>query len=191
MSAPRTAPTDVPAGYRLHATLDLKEDPRAAAVIQVGFASAVAALIAVALLLDLPFDGSWHPAVVAAITAAACVAYMVVHEATHGTALWWLTKVRPTFAVRLPYLVTGSPALISRRQAIAIALAPVVLWGLVLLTLLRDLPAELFLTVYVVLVLNVAGSAGDALQAYAFARLPADALIRDDGRVTTVYLPDR
>ena len=191
MSAASTAPTEVPVGYRLHSTLDLKEDPRAAVTIQVGFAAAVAGLVAAALLLDLPLDGSWHPAVVAAVTVAACVVYMVVHEATHGAVLWWLTKVRPTFAVRLPYLVTGSPALISRRQAVVVALTPVVLWGLVLLDLLRDLPAELFLTVYVVLVLNVAGSAGDALQAHAFARLPADALVRDDGRVTEVFLPDR
>ena len=191
MSAASTAPTEVPAGYRLHSTLDLKENPRAAVTIQVGFAAAVAALIAVALLLDLPLDGSWHPAVVAALTVAACLVYMVAHEAIHGVFLWWLTKVRPTFAVRLPYLVTGSPALISRRHAIVVALAPVVLWGLVLLSLVRDLPSELFLTVYVVLVINVASSAGDALQAYAFARLPADALVRDDGRVTQVFLPVR
>ena len=113
---------------------------------------------------------------------------MALHELTHAGLLWALTGTRPTVGVRLPYLVTGSQALLSRRTALTVALGPLVLWGLVLLGLLAVVPADLFLTVYVLVGLNLAGSAGDLLQAWRIARLPSSALVRDDGRRTTVHL---
>lgn len=57
------------------------------------------------------------------------------------------------------------------------------------MTLLVTLPSQFFFSVYIVTILNFAGSSGDYFQAYAVAKLPPTALIQDDGRVTTVYLP--
>lgn len=178
-----------PADYAVDSILDLKEDRRAAVTIQVGFAAVVGVMVALAVLLDLPLDSSWSGWVVAGVTVAACLLFMVLHELTHGLVLWVLTRVPPTYAVRLPYLVTGSQALLRRREAVAVALAPLLLWGAVLLVLLSVVPADLFLTVYVLLALNVAAASGDVLQAWVFGRLPQGALVRDDGRQTTVYLP--
>ncbi len=185
----RSGRTHLPDSYRLHSTLDLTRDKRAAITIQAGFGLTVVAMIVVALVLDLPFESTLGTALTITITVAACLAYMVVHELTHAVLLWWLTQERPTVAVRLPYLITGSQALLTRGKAVVVALAPLVLYTVVLLDLLRTLPSQFFLTVYVVLVLNVAGSSGDVLQAYAFLRLPQAALIRDDGNVTSVFLP--
>lgn len=181
--------TDLPDNYRLHSTLDLKQDARAVTTIKVSFALIVAAMIVLALVLDLPFESAFDAGVLTAITVAACLVYMVAHELTHAALLWWLTRERPTVAVRFPYLVTGSQAVLTRSTAVVVALTPLVLYTLVLLDLLRTLPTSFFLTVYVVLVLNVAGSVGDVLQAHAFVRLPAAALIRDDGEETSVFLP--
>ncbi|WNB86953.1 DUF3267 domain-containing protein [Cellulomonas sp. ATA003] len=146
-------------------------------------------MVVAALVLDLPVVSSWSTGTGVAITVAACVATMVVHELTHAVLLRWLTGDRPTVAVRLPYLTTGSEAFLTRGQAVVVALAPLVVLTPVLLGLLRALPPDFFLTVYVVLALNVAGSAGDALQAQAFVTLPRAALVRDDGERTSVYLP--
>lgn len=179
--------TIFPDEYRLASTLDLKEDRRASVTVQAGFAVTIAAMVALVPLLDLPVDSSWPRGLVGVVTVASCVVYMVAHELTHGLLLWWLTGARPTYALRLPYLVTGSRELLSRRVAIAVALAPLTLWSLVLLGLLLALPTELFLTWYVVLGLNVAASAGDVLQALLISRLPRSALIRDDGRQTSVW----
>lgn len=181
--------TDLPDSYRLHSTLDLKEDRPAATIIKVAFALTVAALIVLALVLDLPFASTLSIGASTTITVAACLAYMVVHELTHAVLLWWLTRERPTVAVRFPYLITGSRAILTRGAAVVVALTPLVLYTLVLVDLLRTLPPDFFLTVYVVLVLNVAGSAGDVLQAHAFLKLPHAALIRDDGEETSVFLP--
>ena len=180
---------DLPDSYRLHSRLDLKDDKRAATTIKVAFALTVAAMIALALVLDLPFQSTLSTGVSVSITVVACLAYMVVHELTHAVVLWWLTRERPTVGVRFPYLITGSQAFLTRGRAVVVALTPLVLYTLVLLDLFRSLPSEFFLTVYVVLVLNVAGSAGDVLQARAFFRLPPEALIRDDGEETSVFLP--
>lgn len=181
--------TCLPENYRLHSTLDLKEDKRAATAIKVAFILTVAAMIVLALVLDLPFGSTLSTGASVAITVTACLIYMLVHELTHAAMLWWLTQERPTIRVRLPYLITGSPAILTRSRAVVVALAPTVLYTLVLLDLLRTLPSQFFLTVYVVLVLNVAGSAGDVQQTHAFLRLPRTALIRDTGKETSVFLP--
>ncbi|WP_143780586.1 DUF3267 domain-containing protein [Ornithinimicrobium sp. CNJ-824] len=152
-------------------------------------AGAAAGMVGLALLLDLPVDSAWGPWTVALVTVLACLAYMALHELTHAGLLWALTGTRPTVGVRLPYLVTGSQALLSRRTATTVALGPLVLWGLVLLGLLAVVPDQVFLTGYVLAGLNLAGSAGDLLQAWRVGRLPSSALVRDDGRRTTVHLP--
>lgn len=180
--------TTPPDDYRIASTLDLKEDRRAAGTIRAGFAGAIAVMVGLAVVLDLPLNSPWNGSLVAVVTVASCVVYMVVHELTHGLLLWLLTGVRPSYAVRLPYLATGSQALLTKPVAIVVALAPLVLWGMLLLGLLPTLPAELFLTGYVVLALNLAASSGDVLQAWVISRLPQSALIRDDGRETAVYL---
>lgn len=176
-------------GYRLHSMLDLKEDRRAATTIQAAFALTVVAMVLAAWVLELPLDSTLNVGVTTALTVGACLAYMALHELTHALALWVLTRERPTVAVRLPYLVTGSEALLTRGTAVIVALTPVVLHTSALLGLLATLPSDYFLTTYVVLGLNLAGSAGDVLQARAFLRLPSAALIRDDGQTTSVFLP--
>lgn len=188
-SSVRPRRTELPEHYRLHSTLDLKEDKRAATTIKVAFALTVIAMIVLALVLDLPRGDGLSSGVKVLITVAGCLAYMLVHELTHAVMLWWLTQERPTIRVRFPYLITGSPAFLTRAGAVAVALTPGLLYTLVLLDLLRTLPSQLFVTVYVVLVLNVAGSAGDVLQARGFLKLPRTALIRDNGRETSVFLP--
>lgn len=180
---------ELPATYRLHARIDQKEDRSLARPIALIFASAVAAMAALAVLLDLPLAGWWSRGVTIPVTVAACVTYMVAHELTHGVVLWALTRVRPTFGVRLPYLVTGSPAYLTRTSALAVALAPAVLWGGVLVLMLLVVPDPVFLTVYVVTALHAASCAGDLVYAVVLARLPGPVLVQDSGDVTAVFLP--
>ena len=181
--------TTPPAGYQIASTLDLKADRRAALTIQAGVALTVATAIALAFLLDLPLDSGWSSGVTAVLTVSAVVVYMVAHELTHGAALWVLTRVRPTYAVRLPFLTTGSQALLTRRDAVIVAMAPFLLWAVVLAAVWLTLPQDGLLTTYVLIVLNVAGSVGDAVQAWAVSQLAPGSLVRDDGTETTVFVP--
>lgn len=184
-----SASSTLPAGYRPHGSVDLKRDREQFVAIQVVAVLIVAVMVGPVLLLDLLPAGGWSTWVTIAVTVAACLVYGAVHELTHAGALRLLCDERPTVAVRFPYLITGSPAYLGRRSFAAVALAPSVVWGVVLLVLLMVVPPALVLTVVVVAVLNFAGSSGDYIQTYSTAKLPPGALIQDDGRTTTVFLP--
>lgn len=176
-------------GYSIVSTLDLKDDARASTAVGVAFAAVVTVMAFAAFVLDLPLDSELSGVVVTLVTVASCLVYMPTHELTHALLLWGLTRERPSIGVRLPYLVTGSQALLTRRVAVVVALGPVVLHTILLLALLVTVPNPFFLTVYIVLGLNLASSAGDVLQARGFLRLPGAALVRDDGVTTSTFCP--
>lgn len=168
-------------------TLDLK-DKKAARVVQLLFVLGALAFAAAAILLDLQLASGWGTGVSIVVSVVACLSYMWAHEATHGVLLTAFSGQPSRYAVRFPYLTTGNDAFVSRRAFVVIALGPLLLWGVVLLGLVAVVPADARLTVYILCALNVAGSAGDLYQVWLAARLPGDALLRDDGNETTVMV---
>lgn len=184
-----TDAAELPDSYRRDDTIDLKKDRRLALAVQGGFVVLAALAVAVALLANLPLQSEWNPFVTIVVTVVACLVYMVVHEATHGVVLQILTKVKPSYRMRFPFLTTGGNAHLTPRSAIVVALAPLVLWAIVLIIALLVVPQDWRLTVYVVLALNFAGSSGDIVEAVVLSRQRRDALVRDDGDKIHVFLP--
>ncbi|MDZ4089750.1 MAG: DUF3267 domain-containing protein [Arthrobacter sp.] len=182
---------ELPSAYRQHMTVDLKKDRKFAVAVQGIFVLVVLLAAVAALLLDLPPATSWGPAVTIPVTLAACLVYMAVHEATHGVALHLLTKVKPSYAVRFPFLTTGNHAYLTRRSGIIVALAPTVIWGIVLVVALLTLPPDYLLSAYILLTLNFAGSAGDFVEVYVVSRQQQDALVKDDGNQIHVFVPGK
>lgn len=180
---------ELPPGYRIHRTVDLEKDRKFAVAVQGLFVLVALCAVAAALLLDLPLTSGWSPVVTVPVTLLMCLVYMAVHEATHGFVLQSLTEVRPSYAVRFPFLTTGSRAYLTRRNAVIAALAPSVVWGIVLFVALLTLPADYRLTAYILLALNFAGSAGDFVEVYVVARQQHDALVRDDGGKLHIFAP--
>lgn len=181
--------TELPVTYSAHLTLDLKKDKKVALAVQGIFVSIALVAVGAALLLGLPLQTNWAPVVTILVTLAACLAYMTVHEATHGVTLQLLTKVKPSYKVRFPFLTTGNHAYLTRRSAAIVALPPGVIWGVMVLAALLALPDDYRLTAYVVLALNFAGSAGDIVEAYVVSRQQPEALVQDDGGKIHVFLP--
>lgn len=179
----------LPPLYGPRATIDLKEDRRAAITIQVIFVAIAVTVFGLALVFKFPLSSDLDTWVSIVVTIVACLFYMAAHELTHAGFLWLFSRVRPAITLRFPYLTVGGRGYLNRRSFLIVALAPVIIWGIALVALLVALPPEFFFAVYIVAILNFAGSAGDYLQAYAVAKQPRTALIQDDGRVTTVYLP--
>ena len=179
----------LPSAYLQYLTVDLKKDRKAAVAVQGIFVLVVLLAAAAALLLDVPLATSWGPAVTIPVMLAACLVYMAVHEATHGVALQLLTKARPSYAVRFPFLTTGNHAYLTRRSTVIVALAPAVIWGVVLFIALLTLPADYLLSTYILLTLNFAGSAGDFVEVYVVSRQQQDALVKDDGNQIHVFVP--
>ena len=85
------------------------------------------------------------------------------------------------------YAFAGSNDYYDKRSYIVIALAPIVVWGVVLLVLNLLVPVQWFWIVYWVQVSNISGAAGDLYVTYRFSRLPQDILVQDYGVGMTVY----
>ncbi len=179
---------ELPATYREHRAVNLKDKKFTVAVQGIFLVVALAAL-GVALLRLLPLDTSWSSVLTIPVTLVACIIYMAAHEATHGVLLHMLTKVKPFYAVRFPFLTTGNHAYLTRRSAVIVALAPAVIWGIILIAALSAAPQDYRLTVYILLALNFAGSAGDYVEVYVVTRQQPDALVQDDGNKVRVFIP--
>ncbi len=88
MTVRSSADATVPAGYRLHGTVDLKRDRGQLIAIQVIAVLIVGAMVGPVLLLDLLPAGGWNTGVTIAVTVVACLLYGAVHELTHAAVLW-------------------------------------------------------------------------------------------------------
>lgn len=85
------------------------------------------------------------------------------------------------------YAFAGSEDYYAKKPYIFIALAPVVLWGIVIGVITPLVFGEWFWVVYLIQVANISGAAGDIFVTARFARMPGDILVRDVGVGMRVY----
>ena len=116
------------------------------------------------------------------------VAYIVLHELIHGVFILLFSRKKPCFGFTGAYAYAGSEAHFCKVHYLVIALAPVVLFGVLFAALTAVLPEAWFWPVYFLQILNLSGAAGDCYVTCRFLRLPPDMLVRDTGIVMTVFL---
>ncbi|AGS34827.1 integral membrane protein [Corynebacterium maris DSM 45190] len=182
---------ELPTNYHRYLTVDFKKDRKFSVTLQGIFLAVILIAVTVALIFDLPLTSGWNPVVTTLATLLLLLVYMAAHEATHGVTLRLLTGTQPSYAVRFPFLATSSPLYLTRGSTVIVALAPCLIWGAVLVTALLLVPVDLRLTVYILLALNFAGSAGDYLEAVLALRQRREALLQDEGDCVHVFLPGR
>ena len=85
------------------------------------------------------------------------------------------------------YAYAGSDDCYDKSAYIFIALAPVVLWGVVLALINPFVNAEWFWVVYFIQMTNISGAAGDFFVTLKFSRMPKDILVKDSGIGMKVY----
>lgn len=118
-------------------------------------------------------------------------AYIPLHELTHGLSMYALSGVKPSYGLRLPYAWAGSTVWFDRTSHIVTALAPIVVWGVVIQMLIALLPEKWFWPLWVVQISNLSGSAGDIYCVWYLLRMEGELLIQDTGtRMRIVRLPD-
>ena len=180
----------LPKGYRFAGTMDFTRNKKQ---IMAMFKLSVALLVvpaAIGLILSPPWVpprelGRYWPMWL--ITAAMLFAYIPLHELTHGVVMHALSGVRPTYGLKLPYAYAGSTVWFDRRSHIITALAPVVLWGVILQILIFTLPARWFWPLWITQISNLSGSAGDIYCVWYLARMEGDLLIQDTGVRMRIY----
>ncbi|MGN0447430.1 MAG: DUF3267 domain-containing protein [Acutalibacteraceae bacterium] len=115
------------------------------------------------------------------------IAYMVLHELTHGIAMKICGTKKIKYGFTGLYAFAGSDDYYSKKAYIFIALAPVVLWGLVIAIINPFVPSEWFWIVYILQIMNLSGAAGDLFVTVKFSKFPKDILIKDYGVGMTVF----
>jgi len=178
----------LPKTHEFSHQIDLKTNKKASLMIQVIFVFIALIMVTLAIAFQFPIQSELKAIPKIIITIGLVIIYMVVHELTHGIFIRILSKKKPKYAVRFPYLTTGSQSFFNKKSFVLITLAPVIIWGIILLFVISFVPQTLFMSFYVVLGLNFAGAAGDYVQVYYFFKLPKNALLQDDGNETKVYV---
>lgn len=140
------------------------------------------------LFADIAAGAWWGPILECAALLAAIMGYMVLHELVHGITMLHYGATRVRYGFTGMYAYAGSEDdYFAKKPYIVIALAPIVVWGAVLLIINLLVPANWFWFVYLIQVTNLSGAAGDLYVVWRFSKLPADILVKDTGYEMTVY----
>ena len=186
-------PAVLPKDYKEAFTINLQKDQKLAMIVN-GFGVVLMLFFGVLGHLVVPigtlFDmeaGFLSYAMRFVVLLVGMLVYIVLHEAVHGVCMKHFSGVRPTYGFTGMYAYAGSTAYFSRKYYIIIALAPIVVWGIVLQIICAFIPAQWFWVVYFIQVTNLSGAAGDLYVTWRFSKLPADILVNDTGVEMTVY----
>lgn len=183
----------LPEGYREIYAVDLQKNTKIAVLVN-GLAIVIAALLIVPMCFAVPLhtmfragEGMTGILVKYGVMLGALIVYMVLHELVHGIAMKLCGTKKVKYGFTGMYAFAGSEDFYDRKAYIFIALAPVVLWGIVLAVINPLVPVDWFWIVYFIQICNLSGAAGDLFVTVRFLRLPRDILIRDYGVGMRVY----
>jgi len=180
---------ELPVGYSLVRKIDFLEK-KFAREINAGALLILLLLGALGIMivpLEVRFDGLRPLLLVGFGLLLAILLYVVAHELIHGVFIKKYSGRKAKYGFAGAYAWAGSDAYFNKRQYIVIALAPIVLLGLLLLLLNVLLPQEWFWPVYLIQMLNISGAAGDIYLTGLMGRLPADVLVKDAGLSMEIY----
>ncbi len=123
-------------------------------------------------------------------TAAALVLYILSHEITHGLMMKLCGCHQVKYGFTGIYAYASCHDFIPKKQYLIIAMAPVLIWGVLLATACMLVPVSWFWVVYIIQITNISGAAGDLYVTFRFFPYPDDILIHDSGAAMTVYAPN-
>ena len=184
---------ELPGEYVPVLSIDMQEDKKLAAWIN-GLAAVTMVLLGVLGMVWVPFDtlidteqGSGMLVLRLAALCVGNVGYIFLHELIHGVFMRWFSGERPHYGFTSLYAYAGSSAHFNKVSYLIIALAPVVILGLLLAVLCCVVPRSWFWVVWFIQMVNLGGAAGDLYVTMKFSVLPPDILIRDEGVRMMVY----
>lgn len=184
---------ELPVGYKEIFSVNLQKDKKIATVISVG-AILIAVLMVVPMNFYIPittiFDFSRGMKIYFArviVLMVSIIAYLILHEAVHGIAMKICGTKKVKYGFTGMYAFAGSDDFYDKKSYIFIALAPVVLWGIVLAVVNCFVSENWFWVVYFIQISNISGAAGDIYVTAKFSKMPSDILVTDCGVGMTVY----
>ncbi len=180
----------LPEGYKEFYSVNLQKDKKMALTVNI-IALVIGAAMALPMHFVIPiselfnFDDGFLIRILA--LAVLSVLYMILHELVHGIAMKLCGTKKVKYGFTGMYAFAGSQDYYSKKPYIFIALAPVVLWGIVLAVVNLMVNEEWFWVIYFIQITNISGAAGDFFVTAKFSRFPDDILVRDHGVGMVVY----
>ena len=115
------------------------------------------------------------------------VVYLLLHELVHGITMKLFGAKKIKYGFTGLYAYAGCEEYFAKMPYIVIALAPIVIWGIVIFIINCFVPADWFWIVYIIQIMNISGAAGDLYVTFKFSGFPKDILVKDMGVSMTVY----
>jgi hypothetical protein len=177
----------LPDGFVEIYSIDLKKNKKAALLV-----NALAIIIGVALAIIGHFivpittlfsmdSGITMYMLRCLVLVISLILYIILHELVHGIAMKICGTKKVKYGFTGLYAFAGSNDYYDKISYIFIALAPVVVWGIILAVINIFVPAEWFWIVYFIQLSNLSGAAGDLYVTVKFSKMPRDILIFDYG----------
>ncbi|MBQ9624750.1 MAG: DUF3267 domain-containing protein [Clostridia bacterium] len=176
--------------YKKLFSLDLAQDKKALLEVNVlSFAICIVMFAAGQRFVSLEYlvEGSDHGISKFLVLAAGSILYIVLHEWAHGVFMRIFSDEPVKYGFKGVYFFAGSDAYFYKLPYLVIALAPLVIWGVVFGALCFAVPKQWFWVFYFLQIFNVSGAAGDLYVVFKFSYLPKDAIIHDSGVSMEVY----
>lgn len=185
----------LPAGYSQIMEVNLQKNKKvafmvngAAVLVMVVMFVVANFFVPVSIVFDMVQNGEFlYVLLMLLVMLASSLAYMVLHELAHAVAMKAFGTKKVKFGYTGVYAFAGSNDYYTKGAYLIIALAPVVVWGVVLAVINAFVPLEWFWVVYFVQMSNISGAAGDFYVTFKFMKLPKDILVHDSGVDMKVY----
>jgi hypothetical protein len=178
----------LPEGYRELKRVNLQKDKKIAVVFNLFALLLMLPLMIIGILIKpIKFDDPVNNLKAMLIILVLLIVYVVLHEAVHGIVIYIFTKKKPKFGFTGLYAYAGSDAFFNKKQYVIIALAPIIVWGLVLLLLNIILPFRIFWIIYFIQVNNISGAVGDLYITHYIKKMSPEILIQDTGIEVAIY----
>lgn len=185
--------SELPEDYTEILQIDLQKNKRLMLLVN-ALAIAIGVIMAVPMHFYVPIGslfsmdkGLFAYSVRFAALVVLMIAYIVLHELVHGMAMKLCGTKKIKYGFTGMYAFAGSTDYYAKKPYIFIALAPVVLWGVVLAVINPFVPRDWFWVVWMLQIVNISGAAGDLYVTCRFFRMPSDILVRDHGTSMKVY----
>ena len=180
----------LPEEYKEYYSLNLQKDKKVALLVN-AISFVIIILLIVPMNFVVPILSIFNADLGSIIRLAALVlmliVYMVLHELVHGIAMKSCGTKKVKYGFTGMYAFACSNDYYDKKSYIYIALAPIVLLGIIIAIINFVVPVEWFWVVYFIQIANLSGAAGDLFVTVKFSRFPKDILIKDYGVGMTVF----
>lgn len=187
---------NLPSDYVEIRRINLQKDKKLAILLN-ALAFVIAILMIIVGLIFVPFSMYDYYGVTAnslerimlkpLLLTVAMFFYFILHEVIHGIFMKIFSGVKARLGFTGIYGYAASDAYFGKSSYLVITLAPVVILGLILLSLNICFSSQWFWFFYLLQIFNVSGATGDLYVTLIMSKMSKDVLTRDTGISMSIY----